>query len=226
MAYRLRCKMTTVVAFGVQSVQPLRRNRSSPRPQCPQCAESQGGSTSRSEAARLTRLGGAPQPESVVLRGIAYDLELLAASQSVSADTELRAHIALLRRHKVALLMDDVACHIRCTSPTPLCGILGEIASRADALGAALLALPTYADDTSLRAALRGLLWEARVALEPLAPMPYTRAALERARCALLDVARHPARQPPLAAAALRLRGLCSSRGKHSIGGIAIASRA
>lgn len=122
------------------------------------------------------------QPERVVLRSSTHDSDLLAAAHTLSHSRELSTHIALLRRHKLALLLDDVACHLRSAS-------LRHIATRANKLGSDMLSIGADASDSAARADARKLLWEARVALAPLSPPAATPRALERARGALLDVA-------------------------------------
>lgn len=121
-----------------------------------------------------------PEPERVVLRGVSHDGELLAATHAYTGD--LDGSISVLRRHKLALLLDDVACHLRSVG-------LRDVALESNRLGAKLLALSEDSHDGDARADARKLLWRAREALAPLQPPLRTRGAVERARCALLDVA-------------------------------------
>lgn len=127
-------------------------------------------------------------PESVVLRDHQHDRQVLLASQGVRTVEEMTRAIRSLRQHRLSLLLADLVARIRCEKPlsaneAPLFNLL----KRTDTHSAALLEDNAH-EKHDLRADIRAMLWELRIALDPLDPSEALRTSLEVSRSSFLDI--------------------------------------
>lgn len=127
-------------------------------------------------------------PESVVLRDHQHDRQVLIASQGVRTVKDITRAIRSLRQHRLSLLLADLVALVRCEKPlsakdAPLSNLL----QHTDTLSAALLEDDAHKKH-DLRADIRTMLWQLRIALDPLDPSEALRTSLEVARSSFLDI--------------------------------------
>lgn len=135
----------------------------------------------------LSQLTPMRVPEAIILRDVAHDSMVLEASQGVRTVDEMCTLIMKLRRQKLSLLLADLVARIR-AEMAPHCAMrtLKDLLQQADALGNALLMYDV--DEATLRASIRGMLWQLRQSLQSYNTSQWLRTSLEVARTACLDI--------------------------------------